>query len=80
MSTYKTLVDFRQFNHADMWEACKGFRSVSHKAIYTADRELETLLRGHLQQLLDIDEGIEDREGFAFAAGAALAHQMRSRK
>lgn len=37
MSTYKTLVDFRLFNHADMWEACKGFRSVIHKAIYTAD-------------------------------------------
>lgn len=76
MSTYKTLVDFRLFNHADMWEACKGFRSVIHKAIYTADVELAALLRGHLQQLLDI----EDREGFAFAAGAALAHQMRSRK
>ena len=40
MSTYKTLVDFRLFNHADMWEACKGFRSVIHKAIYTADVEL----------------------------------------
>jgi hypothetical protein len=80
MSTYKTLVDFRLFNHADMWEACKGFRSVIHKAIYTADVELAALLRGHLQQLLDIDEDIEDREGFAFAAGAALAHQMRSRK
>ena len=80
MNTYKTIVDFRQFNHADMWEVCKGFRSVIHKAIYTADCELETLLRGHLQQLLDIDEGIEDREGFAFAAGAALAHQMRGRK
>ena len=56
MSTYKTLVDFRLFNHADMWEACKGFRSVIHKAIYTADVELAALLRGHLQQLLDIDE------------------------
>ena len=63
-----------------MWEACKGFRSVIHKAIYTADVELAALLCGHLQQLLDIDEDIEDREGFAFAAGAALAHQMRSRK
>ena len=80
MSTYKAPVDFRQFNHADMWEACKGFRGVIHKAIYTADCELETLLRGHLQQLLDIDEDIEDREGFAFAAGAALAHQMRGKK
>lgn len=80
MSTYKVPVDFRLFNHADMWEACKGFRSVIHKAIYAADCELETLLRGHLQQPLDIDEDLEDREGFAFAAGAALAHQMRGRK
>lgn len=31
-------------------------------------------------RFLGIDEDIEDREGFAFAAGAALAHQMRSRK
>lgn len=80
MSTYKTLVDFRRFNHADMWEACKGFRSVIHRATYTADVELTALLRGHLQQLLDIDEDIEDREGFAFAAGVSLAHQMRGRK
>lgn len=80
MSTYKVPVDFRLFNHADMWEACKGFRSVIHRAIYTADAELEELMRGHLQQLLDIDEEIEDREGFAFAAGAALAHQMRGKK
>lgn len=80
MNTYKTLVDFRQFNHADMWEACKGFRSVIHRATYTADSELRDFLCGHLQQLLDIDEDIEDREGFAFAAGASLAHQMRSRK
>ena len=80
MSTYKTLVDFRQLNHADMWLACKGFRSVIHRANYTADVELTALLRGHLQQLLDIDEDIEDREGFAFAAGVSLAHQMRGRK
>lgn len=80
MSTYKAPVDFRHFTHADMWEACKGFRSVIHRAIYTADAELEELMRGHLQQLLDIDEDLESREGFAFAAGAALAHQMRSRK
>lgn len=80
MSTYKVPVDFRQFTHADMWEACKGFRSVIHRANYTADVELTALLRGHLQQLLDIDEDIEDREGFAFAAGASLAHQMRGRK
>ena len=80
MRTYQTLVDFRQFTSARMWDARNGFRSVIHKAIYTADVELAALLRGHLQQLLDIDEDIEDREGFAFAAGAALAHQMRSRK
>lgn len=80
MSTYQTLVDFRTFDSSDMWLACKGFRSVIHRANYTADVELAALLRGHLQQLLDIDEDIEDREGFAFAAGAALAHQMRSRK
>ena len=78
--SYFTTVDFSAMRYADMWEACKGFRSVIHKAIYTADVELAALLRGHLQQLLDIDEDIEDREGFAFAAGAALAHQMRSRK
>lgn len=80
MSTYKAPVDFRHFTHADMWEACRGFRSVIHKAIYTADAELEELMRGHLQQLLDIDEEIEDREGFSYAAGAALAHQLRGRK
>lgn len=80
MSTYKAPVDFRHLTHADMWEACKGFRSVIHRAIYTADAELEELMRGHLQQLLDIDEDLESREGFAFAAGAALAHQMRGRK
>ncbi len=75
MSTYQAPVDFRTFDSSDMWLACKGFRSVIHRAIYTADVELAALLRGHLQQLLDIDEDIEDREGFAFAAGAALAHQ-----
>ena len=80
MSTYQAPVDFRTFYSSDMWLACKGFRSVIHRANYTADVELTALLRGHLQQLLDIDEDIEDREGFAFAAGAALAHQMRSRK
>ena len=74
MSTYQAPVDFRTFDSSDMWLACKGFRSVIHRANYTA------LLRGHLQQLLDIDEDLECREGFAFAAGAALAHQMRSRK
>lgn len=63
-----------------MWLACKGFRSVIHRATYTADVKLTALLREHLQQLLDIDEDLEDREGFAFAAGAALAHQMRGRK
>ena len=80
MSTYQAPVDFRTFDSSDMWLACKGFRSVIHKAIYTADCELETLLRGHLQQLVDIDEEIEDREGFSYAAGAALAHQMRGKK
>ncbi len=45
-----------------------------------SDEALNTFMREYLQQLLDIDEDIEDREGFAFAAGAALAHQMRSRK
>lgn len=76
MSTYQAPVDFRTFDSSDMWLACKGFRSVIHRANYTADVELTALLRGHLQQLLDI----EDREGFAFAAGAALAHQMRGKK
>lgn len=79
MSTYQAPVDFRTFDSSDMWLACK-VRSVIHRANYTADVEITALLRGHLQQLLDIDEGIEDREGFAFAAGAALAHQMRGRK
>ena len=80
MSTYQAPVDFRTVNSSDMWLACKGFRSVIHRANYTADVELTALLRGHLQQLLDIDEDIEDREGFAFAAGVSLAHQMRGRK
>lgn len=80
MSTYPAPVDFRTFDSSDMWLACKGFRSVIHRANYTADSELRDFLCGHLQQLLDIDEDLEDREGFAFAAGAALAHQMRGRK
>lgn len=62
MSTYQAPVDFRTFDSSDMWLACKGFRSVIHRANYTADVEITALLRGHLQQLLDIDEGIEDRE------------------
>ena len=43
--------------------------------------QLKILLkRFHNGRIGVIDEGIEDREGFAFAAGAALAHQMRGRK
>lgn len=49
MSTYQAPVDFRTFDSSDMWLACKGFRSVIHRANYTADVELTALLRGHLQ-------------------------------
>lgn len=31
MSTYKTLVDFRLFNHADMWEACKEWSKYEYE-------------------------------------------------
>lgn len=46
MSTYQAPVDFRTFDSSDMWLACKGFRSVIHRANYTADVEITALLRG----------------------------------
>lgn len=80
MSTYKTLVDFRLFNHADMWEARYGFRSVIRAFDSMSDEALNTFMREYHAQLLEIDEDIEDKAGFLFAAGAALANMIRGRK
>ena len=80
MSTYKTLVDFRLFNHADMWEACKGFRSVIFVFNSMSDEALNTFMCEYHVQRLEIDEDIEDKAGFHFAAGAALANMIRGRK
>lgn len=85
LTCYRLLFGKREARDALRWW-CRAkraqLRAEAHRrqSALPADCELETLLRGHLQQLLDIDEDLEGREGFAFAAGAALAHQMRSRK
>lgn len=80
MSSYQVTVDFRKFTSAQMWDARYGFRSVIRAFDSMSDEALNTFMREYHVQLLEIDEDIEDKAGFLFAAGAALAHQMRGRK
>lgn len=80
MRTYKTLVDFRQFTSARMWDARNGFRSVIFVFNSMSDEALNTFMCEYHVQRLEIDEDIEDKAGFHFAAGAALANMIRGRK
>lgn len=79
MRTYTTIVDFRQFTRAQMWDARYGFRSVIRAFDSMSDEALNTFMREYHAQLLEIDEDIEDKAGFLFAAGAALANMIRGR-
>ena len=79
MRSYFTMVNFRKFTSAQMWDARYGFRSVIRAFDSMSDEALNTFMREYHVQLLEIDEDIEDKAGFLFAAGAALANMIRGR-
>lgn len=78
--SYFTTVDFSAMRYADMCEACKGFRKVHHRAMYVSDKDLKEALLRFSPQMLEIDEDDEQKKGFAYAAGVAMARYRRNRK